>query len=189
MATRRLRHAKQTSVRRTQSGQGLVEFALVGSLFFFLIFSIVNAGFFLYGRNAVQHAADVGVATIAAEGNYANPADPAPNNADTVGISRMDTAGLTTTPLISVTEIDVYHELQQANGTLVDDTSCSGACVNRYSVRGNVIGTVKWPPGRRDVGSTPDFARLVIQYKYSMLVNNATFTLSTDNTFRLEPQG
>ena len=58
--------------KRRSSGQGLVEFAIVGGLLFFLIFSVMNAGFYLYGANAMQYAADIGVATIAAEGNYDN---------------------------------------------------------------------------------------------------------------------
>ena len=68
--------------RRRSSGQGLVEFAIVGGLLFFLIFSVMNAGFYLYGANAMQYAADIGTATIAAEGNYDNTGIPAPNNAD-----------------------------------------------------------------------------------------------------------
>ena len=49
----------------------------MGGLLFFLIFSVMNAGFYLYGANAMQYAADIGVATIAAEGNYDNTGDPA----------------------------------------------------------------------------------------------------------------
>ena len=38
--------------------------------------------------------------TIAAEGNYDNTSIPQPNNADTIAISRMDTDGLNSTPLV-----------------------------------------------------------------------------------------
>ena len=209
MASGRLRHAKRTKSNRTKSGQGLVEFALVGGLFFFLLFSIINAGFFLYGRNAVQHAADVGVAAIAAEGNcVAVPVKcPTPptttGDADQVGISRMGAAGLTTTPLTTVTEIDVWHEIQQSSGVFVDDMTCSSgggsgtgsiACQNRYDVNGNVLnsGALPWPPAKRGICGTcaggADFAKLVITFKYQMLVGNTTFTLTTNNVFRLEPQ-
>jgi len=41
----------------------------------------MNAGFYLYGANAMQYAADIGVATIAAEGNYENNLAAFPNNA------------------------------------------------------------------------------------------------------------
>lgn len=172
----------------------MVEFALVGSLFFFLIFSVVNAGFFLFGRNAIQHAADVGVAAIAAEGNCSNGTNCTGSDADQVGISRMVGAGLKSTPLISVTEIDVWHELQSTGGILSDDTTgCSGGpCENRYDVNGNVLnsgGTIPWPPSGRNVThASADFAKLVITYSYRLLVGTTTFTLTTNNTFRLEPQ-
>ncbi len=96
--------------RRRSSGQGLVEFAIVGGLLFFLIFSVMNAGFYLYGANAMQYAADIGVATIAAEGNYDNTGIPQPNNADTVAIARMNSDGLSSTPLVQVTQVDIYKE-------------------------------------------------------------------------------
>ncbi|MBV9100965.1 MAG: pilus assembly protein [Candidatus Dormibacteraeota bacterium] len=198
----RLRHAKQWRFRGRESGQGLVEFALVGSLFFFLIFSIVNAGFFLFGRNAVQHAADIGVAAIAAEGDCSNGSNCTGSDADQVGISRMGSAGLKTTPLIKVTEIDVWHEVQSSSGVLSDDNTCdtngdgpgtgSSACENKYDVNGNILnsgGKIPWPPSVRNVTHTSaDYAKLVITYKYTLLVGTTTFTLSTNNTFRLEPQ-
>ena len=118
-----------------QSGQGLVEFALVGSLFFALIFSIINAGFFLYGRNAVQHAADIGVATIAAEGNYDNSVDPAPNDADQVAISRMGPAGLITTPLIKARQLfTTYSEIL--------DRACNNPAAILHSEKQTVVASV-----------------------------------------------
>ena len=113
---------RQTARRPGQRGQGLVEFSLVGGLFFFLVFSIVNAGFFLYGRGAVEHAADVGMAAIAAEGGCTggggvcatipasclNGNDTTADYPDELAICRMDQAGLTTTPFIKVTSIYVY---------------------------------------------------------------------------------
>jgi hypothetical protein len=181
------------------SGQGLVEFSLVAGLFFFVVFSIVNAGFFLYARNAVSYAADVGVAEIAAEGSVSGPpptgVTPAsPGNADQVAISYMDGAGLNHIALVGVTEIDVWKELQNSNGTLSDDTTdCGGPCEDRYSVTGTILnsgGTVPWLPSSRNTSSAsgPDFVRLVISYKYQLLLNSATFQMTSSNTFRLEPQ-
>jgi Flp pilus assembly protein TadG len=174
--------------RRRSSGQGLVEFAIVGGLLFFLIFSVMNAGFYLYGANAMQYAADIGVATIAAEGNYDNTGIPQPNNSDTVAIARMDTDGLTNTPLITVTEVDVYKETVTA-GVFADATGCAaGVCENRYTASGATIGAVQWSPAIRNVGPTPDFAKLVIQFKYTLLIGTTTFNSTTVNLFRLEPQ-
>lgn len=161
-----------------------MEFALVAGLFFAVIFSIINAGFFLYGRNAMDHAADIGAAKIAAYGN-------SPTNTDQLAIAAMDSAGLTSTPLVQVTEVDVIHELQNGSTFSDDMTGCSGSeCINKYTATGALkSGTTEmWLPVARNVNETPDFARLVIQYKYSLLVGATTFTMTTNNIFRLEPQ-
>ncbi len=179
--------------RRRSSGQGLVEFAIVGGLLFFLIFSIMNAGFYLYGANAMQYSADIGVATIAAEGNYDNTSIPQPNNADTVAISRMDAVGLNSTPLVKVTEVDVYKEIEQSNGSFTDAMTCGGGsslCKNVYSASGTLTsgaGTY-WNPAIRNVGPTPDYGKLVIKFSYTLLIGTTTFNSTTYNIFRLEPQ-
>ncbi len=176
--------------RREARGQGLVEFAIVGSLLFFLLFSIMNAGFYLYGANAMQYAADIGVAALAAEGNYDNPLATAPNNADTVAISRMDNTGLTSTPLVKVTEVDIYKE--SVNSGVFSDASTCGSgtqlCENRYTNTGTLIGTQMWDPGTRVVGPSPDYAKLVIKFSYTLLIGTTTFNSTTVNLFRLEPQ-
>jgi len=181
-------HAKRLR-RRRSSGQGLVEFAIVGGLLFFLIFSVMNAGFYLYGANAMQYAADIGVATIAAEGNYDNTGIPAPNNADTIAISRMDNDGLNSTPLITVTEVDVYKETVTA-GVFADATCGGVTCENQYTATGAVKGgtTIEWNPAVRNVGPTPDYAKLVIHFSYTLLIGTMTFQSTTVNLFRLEPQ-
>jgi Flp pilus assembly protein TadG len=176
--------------KRRSSGQGLVEFAIVGGLLFFLIFSVMNAGFYLYGANAMQYAADIGVATIAAEGNYDNTGIPAPNNADTIAISRMDTVGLNSTPLVTVTAVDIYKETV-VGGVFSDATGCAaGVCENQYTATGAVKGgtTIQWSPAVRVVGPDPDYAKLVIHFQYSLLIGSTTFSSTTVNLFRLEPQ-
>jgi hypothetical protein len=95
---------------------------------------------------------------------------------------------------VNVTEIDVWKEIQNSNGTLNDNTTgCGGACEDRYDINGNILnsgGTVPWQPSSRNTSSAsgPDFARLVITYKYQLLLNSATFQMTSSNTFRLEPQ-
>jgi len=169
---------------------GLVEFAIVGGLLFFLIFSVMNAGFYLYGANAMQYAADIGVAAIAAEGNYDNTGIPQPNNADTVAIARMDSDGLQSTPLVKVTEVDIYKETV-SGGVFSDATGCvAGTCENQYNADGTVKGgtTIQWSPAVRNVGPTPDYAKLVIHFSYTLLIGTTTFNSTTVNLFRLEPQ-
>lgn len=172
--------------RRRSSGQGLVEFAIVGGLLFFLIFSVMNAGFYLYGANAMQYAADIGVATIAAEGNYDNTGIPQPNNADTVAIARMNSDGLSSTPLVQVTQVDIYKETVTA-GVFSDALTCGGICENSYTSNGTA-NFVNWSPAVRNVGPTPDYAKLVIHFQYTLLIGTTTFVSSTVNLFRLEPQ-
>jgi Flp pilus assembly protein TadG len=162
----------------------------VGGLLFFLLFAIMNAGFYLYGANAMQYSADIGVATIAAEGNYSNPLAPAPNNADTIALSRMDAVGLNSTPLVKVTEVDVYKETVTA-GVFSDASTCGGGstlCENVYSAAGVLQGALNWNPAVRNVGPQPDYAKLVIKFSYTLLIGTTTFNSTTVNLFRLEPQ-
>jgi Flp pilus assembly protein TadG len=179
--------------RRGSRGQGLVEFAIVGGLLFFLLFAIMNAGFYLYGANAMQYAADIGVATVAAEGNYSNPAAPAPNNADAVALSRMAAVGLNSTPLVKVTDVDIYKETVTA-GVFSDAATCGTSgnqvCENQYNGNGTMkVGTsLMWNPAVRNVGPTPDYAKLVIKFSYTLLIGTTTFNSTTVNLFRLEPQ-
>jgi hypothetical protein len=193
----------------------MVEFALVGGIFFFLLFSVVNAGLFLYGRNSISYAADVGIAGIAEEGDCAAyeagttcvqaPAGCPTSSADDVGICRMDAAGLTSQPLITVTEVDIWREVAGSNtcdstgnnpGTgnqPCNDSTCgtgSAPCEDSYTATGTQVGNYNWPPGIRNTNQStaPDFARLVISYKYTFVASTATFTLTDSTVFRLEPQ-
>lgn len=119
--------------RPGRSGQGLVEFALVGGLFFFLIFGVVNGGLFLFGRSAIEHAASVGMQTLAGEGTCTTstgicvspPAGCPSANADIVSICRMDAAGLTGTALMTVSQVDIWRVREQ-NGAPVSTCSSNG---------------------------------------------------------------
>jgi len=127
----------------------MVEFALVMPVFFAALWAILNGGFLLYSMNAVAHAALIGSDSIAASGNA--------QNTDILGIQRMANAGLGTTTLVTVTEIDVEEladsssgGFQVSNGTPVIQTGCAGAggsfagstdCVDRYGFTDNA-GTV-----------------------------------------------
>ncbi len=164
-------------------------------IFLFLLFSVVNGGIFLFARNAIQHAANVGAAEIAAEGNT-------PNWADQVAIAAMDRAGLTNTILTQVTGVTVEKMAQTASGgqvTLVPDSSnldqYSPVCVPGGS--GDYSGCViaqPWPPGVRNVGqgggltSSPDYARLTVTYTFTAIGGVATFSETASVVFRLQPQ-
>jgi hypothetical protein len=203
------------------AAQGMVEFALVGGIFFFVLFSTVNAGLFLYDRNSISYAADVGIAAIAAEGNCAAyaagttcvqpPAGCPASNADDVGICRMDAAGLTSQPLLTVTEIDIWRETAGSNtcnstgsgsggNQPCNDSTCdtsqdgpgtgTAPCEDSYTATGTQVGNDNWPPKIRNVNQStaPDFARLVVTYTYTFAGTNASFHLTDSTVFRLEPQ-
>src|ERR1017187_5289008 len=85
--------------RRRKHGQGLVEFMIVAPVFFFVIFAMIDGGLLLYSINAVDQSTTVGSNSIAGLGLA--------SNADIASIQKMATAGLQTTSLVKVTEIDV----------------------------------------------------------------------------------
>ncbi|MBV8445754.1 MAG: pilus assembly protein [Candidatus Dormibacteraeota bacterium] len=112
MARAPFQRGRPAAQRRRQRGQGLVEFALVAPVFFLLIFAMVDGGFLLYGVNAVDHAATIGSNELAALGN----SDGSTNTADFTALNKMASAGLTTTALIKITEIDVQELVPNSNG-------------------------------------------------------------------------
>ncbi len=128
-------------------------------VFLVALWGLVNGGLLLYSINAANHSGSIGGDSIAASGN-----DP---NADILGIQRMSAAGLGTTLLTSVSEIDV-EELENntalggfcvygasgcpasggTNGSPVIQTGCTGAkgaftgtgdCVDRYTFSGSTV--------------------------------------------------
>jgi Flp pilus assembly protein TadG len=194
---------------RGRRGQSTVEFALVGPLFFFLLFSVVNGGIFLASRGAIQHAAEIGAAEIAAEGNGPNTGSGAPTSCgttvDQIAICEMDQAGLNYTVLTKVYAITVQKMVPSTSGsgTLVASPSDCGTgtqpCVDEYSPNGTVI---KDPWTSRDVtegNGGPDYAELTVIYTFTAVGNFVTFGkspsgypptggLTASVIFRLEPQ-
>jgi hypothetical protein len=65
--------------------------------------------------------------------------------------------------------------------------TCGGICENQYQANGTA-NFVNWSPAVRNVGPTPDYAKLVIHFQYTLLIGTTTFMSSTINLFRLEPQ-
>ena len=181
--------------RRRQRGQGMVEFAIVAPVFFFVIFAMIDGGFLLYSVNAVDQATTVGSNAIAGLGKV--------STADTTALTRMAASpGLETTSLINVTRVDIEELVTNftgdgfstnSDGTPTIQTDCGGACVNVYLIgAGGAVtsSTVPWPPGDRDVyNGQSSFVGLKVYYSYKFLTGVAgTANLTTTKTFRLEPQ-
>lgn len=209
-------NAKRAAPRLSHiRGQSLAEFAIIAPLFFFLFFTVINGGLFLFVRNSVQHAANAGAAEIAAEGD--TPAD-----GDQIAIQAMNLAGLSNTVLTTVTSITLQREDPGTvgSGTYTPDTSCgssgSSACLDTYTAADgvptnspcNLTGTATstpplcifpspteiWTPSDRNVGqgqglaASPDYALLTVNYKFTAIGGFASFTETATVLFRLEPQ-
>ena len=194
--------------RRRQRGQGMVEFALVAPVFFFVIFAMIDGGFLLFSVNAVDQATTVGSNSVAALGKL--------STADTTSLTRMAaSSSLGATSLISISEVDI-EQLQtnttgdgfnvHSDGTPAIQTGCSGGpsgvdganeCINRYTMTGFgtnptialIGGTAPWPPSARNVyNGQSDFVGLKVTYTYRFFTGiSPVATLTTTKTFRLEP--
>jgi Flp pilus assembly protein TadG len=190
--------------RDTRRGQSTVEFAIVAPLFFFLFFTVISGGIFLFSRGSIQHAANEGSVQWAIQGSN--------SVADADAFTAMDSGGLDNTLLTTVTEVTLQEESQSpTTGALSPAMNCgtSGTllCEDVYErsvgsttltpIAGWITPTDNWPPAVRadsengeggGLGDPPSFARLTIYYKYATIGNVASFSLTADVVFRLEPQ-
>jgi hypothetical protein len=203
--------------RRRQHGQGMVEFALVAPVFFFVVFAMIDGGFLLFSVNAVDQASTVGSNSVAGLGKV--------SLADITALQRMGTSSsIGSTSLITISEIDVEELVTNATGDgfNVDGTGAPvvqadcipyggtipGPCVNKYKftsygasptvsvLNAGCTSTVDpslcppWPPSARDVyNGESSFVALKISYTYKFFTGVAgTANLTATKTFRLEPQ-
>src|ERR1035437_7348560 len=106
-----LRHCPD---RAHRSGQSAVEFALIAPFLFFLMFTVLNGGIFMFAKNSADNANTIGSLAVAAAGRDVN--------ADTLAVTRMSTNGLGANGFLTVQEIDIYKLNQTASGGLVEAT-------------------------------------------------------------------
>jgi Flp pilus assembly protein TadG len=140
----------------------LVEFGLVGGVFFAIMFGAVDAGLLMYVHNAASHAAQVGMITLADEGTT--------STADTDAITQLVAAGSGLTTIGHLDEIDIYqvyvcdwqsstnpsqctNQSTQPDGTIVAAASNS-IYYNAYKPDGTCLsncvgGAVQWASGSR----------------------------------------
>ena len=172
----------------------MIEFALVAPLLFTVLFGAIDGGFFMYAKNTVDRASEVGMNSIAAAG-------VAPS-ADGDAIAAMRNAGLGSGALVQVTEIDV-DEMAYSAGVYSLVSNCvngASACSNPYDLMGNPLWTIPggctdtykcqpWPPGQRSIhAATAAYVRLTIKYKYKFFAGPSQFSLSSSHIFRVEPK-
>lgn len=183
-------------------GQSTVEFALIAPLFFFLFFTVINGGIFLFSRGAIQHSANSGSVQWATQGSA--------SGADAAAFNAMDSNGLKNTVLTKVTQVTLQLMNQNSTTgalTAAQDCGSIGAslCEEVYTpaaggtcpVTGWNCTTQNWPASARNdgedglgggLGDPPNFAKLTIYYSYHTIGSFANFNLTANVIFRLEPQ-
>src|ERR1700737_1944873 len=157
-----------TADRRKRSrAQAMTEFAIVAPLLF-----VVGTARWSTAEVARQESES---------GNAAN--------ADSVSIAALRKSAIGTTTLGSVNEIDVYHLIEQMNGTLTVDLNK----YNRYDINGNPLAPITWPSPTRHVrNGQSDFLGITLHYQYNwktgVFLSGAPLQLQQLYEIRLEPQ-
>lgn len=159
----------------------MTEFAIVAPILFFLLLGILESGLLLFVVGTARWSTSEVARQESESGNAAN--------ADQVSLQALQRSAMGTTSLASVTEVDIYRLVQQADGTLTVD----GAHYNRYQLDGTPIGVITWPPQNRNVrNGQSDFLGVTLKYKYQwksgVLVAPSAINLQQLYEIRLEPQ-
>jgi Flp pilus assembly protein TadG len=159
----------------------MTEFAIVAPILFFLLLGIFESGLLLFVVGSARFGAGEMARQESESGNAVN--------ADTTALAVLARTAIGTTTLAQVTEVDIYHLTEQANGTLTVDA----LHYNRYQLNGTPIGAVTWPSSTRNVtNGQSDFLGVTLMYRYNWKTGIflAPSSLNLTQTFeiRLEPQ-
>ena len=186
----------------------MVEFALVGPIFFVLLFGAVNGGLILFSINAADQTANIGVQQLAALGDYLGPPPAGSNmtncqigpnqcNADEIALYKMQKTGLESTGNAKVVSYRITKlTYSQATHLLTTytDINCPApdGCYDLYTVA-NQSWSGNWPPcgcgNRNTTSANADYIRLDIDYTYQWLFQSgAAVNLTATRVIRLEPQ-
>jgi hypothetical protein len=176
---------ERAELGRGQRAQSVVEFAFVLPVLVFLLFSVLEGALALFTIDSARYAAGEAARQESESGTN--------SNADSAAVQVILTGPLGATSLATISHVDVYHLIQQGNGTYIED----GAEYNSYRspwppLAGSTINST-YPPAGRDVRSgQSDFLRLKISYQYNWLSGRilGSGPLQLVQTFdvRLEPQ-
>lgn len=159
----------------------MAEFALAAPVLLFLLFGVLEGGLLMFSVGSARLAAGEAARQLSESGNAAN--------ADTLTLQVIRGTALGTTNLAQVSHVDIYHMVQQPNGSLAVDSSL----YNSYNLDGTPIGLVNWPPTSRNVtNGQSDFVGVTIYYTYrwksGMLLSANAMNLQQAMYVRLEPQ-
>ena len=170
-------------------GQTMTEFALITPVLLILLLGIFDAGLLMFSVGTASQGVGEGARVGAEAGNA--------SNADSQIVSAIKATALGTTSLVNVTEVDIYHLLQNGGtGALtVDSTGCGGTpgCFNEYDLNGNPLIPVRWAStGRNVTYGQMDFLGVTVKYTYAwksgILLSTNPLNLSATYYVRLEPQ-
>jgi TadE-like protein len=175
--------------RRASRGQGVAEFSLCAPIALMMLLGIVEGGFLMFGVGTAAYATGEAARVGAEAGNSAN--------ADLQMIATILQTGLGQNGVVQVTEVDIYHLLEDPNtGQLtVDSNGCGGGgCVNKYDLFGTpLVNPEPWVASLRDVtNGSSDFLGVTIKYQYrwksGALIAGTPLNLTSKYYVRLEPQ-
>ncbi len=177
----RMRAAASVRSAGKSRGQAMTEFAIVAPILFFLLLGIFESGLLLFVVGSARFGAGEMARQESESGNAAN--------ADTASLAVLARTAIGTTTLAQVTEVDVYHMIEQANGTLTVDA----LHYNRYQLNGTPIGAITWPSSTRNVSNgQSDFLGVTLLYRYNwktgIFLAPSSLNLSQSFEIRLEPQ-
>jgi hypothetical protein len=159
----------------------MTEFAIVAPILLFLLFGIFESGLLLFVVGSARFGAGEVARQESESGNAAN--------ADQVSLGVLRRTAIGTTSLASVTEVDIYHLIEQGSGSLAVDA----LHFNRYQLDGTPIGFISWPSSGRNVtNGQSDFLGVTLLYRYTwktgVFIAPSALNLSQTFEIRLEPQ-
>jgi len=156
-----------TSRQRLTKGQSAVEFAMVGGLFFLLLFAVIDYGYLFFVQMNVQQAIDDG-GRFASTGNH----------------TTVTTGGTTTT----------LSRLQSIINTIQNEISVPGINVASNLVVCSTLGGCSNTGGSAPAGGPEDTVTLTLTTSMplftpglSALFSGGAYTFTASTTFKNEP--
>ncbi|HEU5369017.1 MAG TPA: TadE family protein [Ktedonobacterales bacterium] len=175
--------------RRHQSGQTLVEFALVAPLLLMVIFGTIEFCFLYQSVNTVSFAAREG----ARVGAVLGPTDSA---ADSKIIQAIFNATTNGSGLLfsQITMIEIFKS-NESGSVPAQLTSCTSASnEDVYDGQGNLCGTQNWPPNVRNATfNNADYLGVRITFVYNWVTSfvsaaRGSFQMTSVSIQLIEPQ-
>jgi hypothetical protein len=159
----------------------MTEFAIVAPILFFLLLGVLESALLLFTVGSARWSTAEVARQESESGNAAN--------ADAVSLGVLQRSAIGTTTLATVNEVDIYHLIEQVNGTLTVDL----AHYNKYQLNGTPIGAITWPSSTRNVrNGQSDFLGITLKYQYNwktgVFLAATPLQLTQTYEIRLEPQ-